>query len=137
MDGSIKVDSEEGKGSTFSFQIVLKKVAEEEAETEEVQFPQGRFVYEGNGRYQEEHNDAEELDNWKEIQNNMEKLLICIELENWEKAENFANIIKNLAPETEQELKKAAFRVELAIRKENKEKSLTQYDALKALVDAS
>jgi len=158
MGGTIKVDSEEGKGSSFSFQVILKKAEESAEEKEAVWFPSGKFIYEGNGRYQmdQEETDAEtgsgsmgwssgfSLDeiyrfgtkeNLDEIYATLEKLLLCIELENWEKAENFAGVVKNLISEDNKELKREAFRLELMIRKENLEKSMTQYEVLKEMMD--
>ncbi len=56
----------------------------------------------------------------------LEKLIICVELETWEKAENFASIIKKMIPESEQEGRKNAFRLELAVRKEDYERTQKQ-----------
>jgi len=35
-------------------------------------------------------------ENKKEIRNTMEKLIICIEMENWDKAETFAKTVKKI-----------------------------------------
>ena len=53
----------------------------------------------------------------------MEKLKLCIDLGNWEKAEEFAGVVKNMMPDNMPELRKLAFRLELAVRKEDLEKS--------------
>lgn len=158
MGGTIKVESEEGKGSNFSFQVILKKAEEREEEKEVVWFPSGKFIYEGNGRYQMDRAatdtetssagmdwsggfNLEEIyrfgtkENLDEIYATLEKMLLCIELENWEKAENFAGVVKNLVSEDNKELKREAFRLELMIRKENREKSMAQYEVLKEMLD--
>lgn len=151
MGGDIKVESEEGKGSIFSFNVLLNK-AENSGEQLNVKFPSGSFIYEGSGLYKgadEETGLSERgrrfaigMDklykfttngNAVEIKNAMDKLILCIELENWEKAENFSSVIKNLISDDEidKELKKAAFRLELIIRREDKEKAILQYNIFK------
>ena len=154
MGGDIKVESEVGKGSSFSFNVILKK-ADEAEETTGVELPSGNFVYEGSGQYSESEEDSkysgEGGDGWKltansdkiyqfgtsenirEINTALEKLFICIELENWEKAENFASVVKNLISdnESEQQLKKEAFRLELIIRRGDHDKALVQFNTFK------
>ena len=52
MGGNIKVESEPGKGSSFSFNVILGK-ADAAEETTGVELPNGNFVYEGSGQYTE------------------------------------------------------------------------------------
>ncbi|WP_051384124.1 PAS domain-containing protein [Catonella morbi] len=154
MGGDIKVESEVGKGSSFSFNVILKK-ADEAEETTGVELPSGNFVYEGSGQYSESEEESkysgEGGDGWKlkansdkiyqfgtsenirEINTALEKLFICIELGNWEKAENFASVVKNLISdnESEQQLKKEAFRLELIIRRGDHDKALVQFNTFK------
>lgn len=153
MGGRIHVESEEGKGSSFSFHVNLKKVPDQQemAGESDVDFPSGKFVYEGSGRFQtdgeSERSRAWTLDtdrndvyyfgtkaNLKEIRSNMEKLLICLELENWMKAENFAGAVKGLISAEHKELKKEAFRLELMVRRENKSQSMEQYEVVKQMI---
>ena len=68
--------------------------------------------------------------NKKEIKNTMEKLILCIEMENWEKAELFSGTVKKLV-ESDKDLKRKAFRLEMTIRKEDYENAITQYKELK------
>ncbi|MBF1014795.1 MAG: hypothetical protein HXK78_06385, partial [Lachnospiraceae bacterium] len=113
------------------------------------------FVYEGSGQYTESEEESsyqgEGSSDWrltansdkiyqfgtseniKEINSALEKLFICIELGNWEKAENFASVVKNLISdnESEQQLKKEAFRLELIIRRGNHDKAIEQYNIFK------
>ena len=143
MDGEVHVESEKGKGSTFSFSIRVKKV-ESEWENRKA-YSSGKFVYDGGSRKEisdidEEMYDIEEIyrlgsdENKKEIKNTMEKLIICIEMENWDKAEMFAETIKKLV-ESDKELKRKAFRVEMTVRKADGEKAILQYNELKQLLD--
>ena len=114
MGGGIKVESEAGKGSSFSFNVILKK-SESAGETTGVELPNGNFIYEGSGQYTESEEESRYAgdgakgwkltansdsvyqfgtsENIREINSALEKLFICIELENWEKAENFAGVI--------------------------------------------
>ena len=65
----------------------------------------------------------------------MEKLIICLELEAWDKAESFAGNLKSLLGERE-DLKKTVFRLEMCLRKEDYEKSMKRYRDLKTLLEA-
>ena len=137
MGGNIKVESEAGKGSSFSFNVILKK-SDMAENTTGVELPNGNFVYEGSGQYTESEEDSkyagEGGNGWKLTANSeLEKLFICVELENWEKAENFASVVKNLISdnESEQHLKKEAFRLELIIRRGDHDKAITQFNLLK------
>lgn len=142
MNGSIDVKSEKGKGSTFSFTVRLKTQAQNKQSSGE----QGNAVYHslekaGMGMKfpvnVEDDYDAERVkqfgteENIKEIQSIMEKLIICIEMENWEKAEQFAGQIKNLIDEEEKELRRTVFRLELIIRKEQSENAVKQFEEVK------
>lgn len=153
MGGGIHVESEEGKGSSFSFYVNLKKVPEyqEMKGQSDVFFPSGQFVYEGSGRFRTDADgsrnpvwrlepDTSEIyhfgtkANLKEIRSNMEKLLICLDLENWTKAENYAGAVKSLISDGHGELKKQAFRLELLVRREDLEKSMAQYEVVNQMI---
>lgn len=65
----------------------------------------------------------------------MEKLILCMEVEAWDKAEAFAHNIKELVEQGPKEIKKAAFRLEMNVRKANYDKSVEQYNNLKTLFE--
>ena len=144
MNGTIDIESEKGKGSVFSFTVRLK------AKEKSNGFLSEQFKEEGSyfsfRRLKKETvfpistEEEYEIDlikkfgtfeNMKEIQTILEKLIICIEMENWEKAEQFAGQIKSLIAIEETELRRDVFRLELMIRKEQIEKALEQYENLK------
>ena len=138
MDGEIHVESEKGRGSTFSFSIRVKRADSSFENTKA--YETGKFVYEGFSRHEvknmdDEMQSIEEIyrlgsdENKKEITNTMEKLIICVEMENWEKAEMFAGTMKKLL-ESDKELKRKAFRLEMTVRKADGESALTQYNDL-------
>lgn len=141
MEGSIHVSSEIGKGSTFSFTIRIK--ASDRKESSQQPRFSGRFVYDSAPQKSqivyakteeeeikytylplEEYYMEDTLDEkLKKAEELLEKTIICIELGNWEKAESFAALIKNLLPEEEEELVRTAFSMLLAIRREDEKKA--------------
>lgn len=140
MGGTIHVSSEIGRGSTFSFSIRFKEVKEDyEIETEPKLVGNNGFTMENttwnviSGDRQNVKTprlpDLYVLDK-EAIAEYLEKLIICVELETWEKAENFASIIKKMIPESDQEGRRNAFRLELAVRKEDYERTQKQIKKL-------
>lgn len=136
MHGSINLESEKGKGSMFSFSVVVKlpadRMGEEEqkqAETSIVHIKENAYSMAG----------IEEVDaiyrygspeNVQAVRDTMEKLVLCIEMDNWEKAESFAGNLKRMLEDRE-DLGRLIFRLELAIRKENYEKAMKAYETLR------
>ncbi|HCL04224.1 MAG TPA: hypothetical protein DHW61_17760 [Lachnoclostridium phytofermentans] len=136
MGGRIHVSSEIGRGSTFSFTVRFKVVKEDyEIETEPKLEGNNGFTME-NTTWNVISGDRQNVKtprlperyvlDKEAIAEYLEKLIICVELETWEKAENFASIIKKMIPESEQEGRKNAFRLELAVRKEDYERTQKQ-----------
>ncbi len=145
MDGTIDVESEKGKGSTFSFTVRLKTKEKNKVSIEEP-VTISTAAYHSLEKMSkglklpvavDEHYDADLIkqfgtkENIKEIQNILDKLIICIEMGNWEKAEQFAGQVKNLVSEEEMDLRRAVFRLELIIRKEQSENAVKQYEVAK------
>ncbi len=154
MGGTISMDSEKGKGSTFSFTV---KVHESDKKASDpVAFPEGSFEFSKSlpvaskenisvGDYDlsgsapaltaEDMQDVpqyagdgmDEEDGMSILRSNLEKLMICIELGSWEKAENFATTIRNYISQNDPERKNKAFSLLLNVRKE-------KYDLAMALI---
>ncbi len=132
MDGSISVESKKNQGSVFSFHIwvglpedevqvetanadinaTMQKMREEVSET-------GTAV----NVYGTEENKAE-------TEKMMSKLVLCLEMENWEKAETFAEALKHLTQEAPKEIKLEALKLKMAVQKEDYEKSMASYKIL-------
>ena len=74
-------------------------------------------------------------ENLQEIADKMEKLIICMEVEAWDKAEAFAHNIKELVEQAPREIKKSAFRMEMNVRKANYEKSMEFFNDLKSVLE--
>lgn len=99
MGGHITIDSELNKGTMFSFSIWVETPEEETAEVKlPVDNNYAKNIHEALGADDEIEKayiyGSEE--NRKELDEHMSKLILCLEMENWEKAENFSNSIKQL-----------------------------------------
>lgn len=126
MRGSIRVDSEVDEGSTFSFSIWLRLAEEATAENASIQ---EQFQY-GDEADEEAFDTVKEFnstENKKEIADILDKLVLCVEMENWDRAEKFADYLKQLVKDAPDELDKKVFRMEMQIRKANYEKTMEMY----------
>lgn len=150
MGGNVSVDSEKGKGSTFSFTV---KVREANVSTGRINLPEGSYEFSkavpmastekisvGDYNLSNAAPMAQSFEEYEEdaplfteqgadedetrIRENLERLLICIELGSWEKAENFATLIRNQVGEHKPELKSKAFSLLLNVRKEKYEQAM-------------
>lgn len=138
MGGRVEVESEKNKGSTFSFSIWVG-ISEEDGEA----LPQqgelkGSLITSADMEEEEErfanirkYGTAENKENLKK---NLSKLILCVEMENWEKAEMFMETIRQLTEEAPQEVKRTALRLKMAIQKENYDKVTAGYEELNRLL---
>jgi len=136
MDGDISVESEPGKGSVFSFHIWVKLPKDEvdqitkNADAEEV-LSNLRGIVGGSEENQIWQYGTEE--NLSEIRKKMSKLILCMDMENWEKAEMFAETIKRLTEEAPREVKTMTLRMKMAVQKEDYAKASDIYQSLQQL----
>lgn len=135
MGGTIGVESEKGKGSNFSFSIWVTVPEGEVMPAGTVQRPFVRHRpiqdagEDGVRRYGSDANkDA--------LKKTLSKLILCVEMENWEKAEGFADTVKQLTGEAPKEVKNTALRLKMAIQKENYDKASAAFDKMNALMDS-
>lgn len=138
MGGDVNVESEKGKGSTFSFSVRTKKVdlpeqAEEHDRGQELSFHLGTASEEDVREHEIYHLGSEE--NLREIRTNLERLVLCIEMENWDKANGFAENVKQLVSEDPADLKRKAFRLQMTLRKGDHDTALKEYEVLKQAID--
>lgn len=138
MGGSINVESVKGKGTTFSFSVWVGRDPEAEAETSEetMVMPRPKLALWSDAPPEEQ--DASRYGtppNIEALQKNLSKLILSVEMENWEKAEMFMETIRQLTADAPQEVSRAVLRLKMAIQKENYEKISGGMDALKALIE--
>lgn len=139
MNGSIYVDSEKGKGSTFSFSARFPKklginMHQPEVTPNVIERKATKYktiqlqLSESTATAIEETFDSRNLLEYEE------KLIVCLELDIWEKAEIYSSFIHKLIPEYMVEERKQALRLLLAVRKENYELSMQQLTTLKNMI---
>ncbi len=154
MGGSIHVESEEGKGSMFSFHVWIEfpedcqecgkdcqseingedaatvnieQKTDEEMIIRKLQNLTASHVSENVWKYGEP-------ENREEIEKKMSKLILSVEMENWEKAEMFAETVKQLVETAPREVKNAALRMKMAVQKGDYEKATAAFEALQNLI---
>ena len=138
MGGHITVDSELNKGTMFSFSIWVETPEEETAGVKlPVDNNYAKNIHEALGADDEIEKayiyGSEE--NRKELDEHMSKLILCLEMENWEKAENFSNSIKQLTIQAPKDIKVAALRMKMAVQKADYDRSVDEYNTLKELCE--
>lgn len=141
MGGDVNVESEQGKGSTFSFSVRVKKAASPNTDESEKAEKQEKSLSFNLGNVSEDVTNTSAIfqlgskENLEEIHANMEKLVLCIEMENWERAGTFAENIKQLVAEDAMNLKRKAFRLQMTLRKSDYDTSMEQYAELKEAIE--
>lgn len=136
MRGSIQVESEKGKGSTFSFSVRLRKGSTEGTGAASYKGYEGLISYaQDNGKSDEgDFSRFGEPANKEELKKRMEKLVLSIELGTWDKAEVLASTVKELVKSSDDEMRRLVLRMEMAIRKSNYEKSIAACGVVKEAI---
>jgi len=80
--------------------------------------------------------DLKDEENLKKINSLMENIAICVELDNWDKAESFASGLKKLLEGTEDSLSKLAFRLVMNVRKEKKDECHQYLEELSQAIES-
>lgn len=139
MGGNIHVESNVGKGTTFSFHIWVElpedcvSTKEYTTHTDEkellhkLQSLTENSVSENIWKYGEP-------ENKEELEKKMSKLILSVEMENWEKAEMFAESVKQLTDGAPKEVKSAALRLKMAVQRGNYEKAAVAFDVLQKMI---
>ncbi len=145
MGGSIHVHSDVGKGTVFSFNV-WAEIPEEDYVVSDNNMQSGLKEYASNIDEQQmlihklqnlsENNTGDKVrqygepENLEEINKKMTKLILSMEMDNWEKAEMFAETIKQLVEEAPREIKSAALRLKMAVQKGDYEKAVAAFELL-------
>lgn len=139
MGGNIHVDSKEGNGTTFSFHIWVELPEDCETDKEytvcrdekellhKLQSLTENSVSENIWKYGTPENKAE-------LEKKMSKLILSVEMENWEKAEMFAESVKQLTEDASREVKSAALRLKMAVQRGNYEKVAVAFEVLQKMI---
>ena len=124
MGGSIHAEGERGKGSNFSFTVRLKTDEEELEEpiAEVLNWNPGQMFAQLEQEQDLMYEFGSEI-NARELQSNFEKLNLSMDMSNWQKAEGFMEVIKQLTQGGSKELQKAVFRLGMAVRKSDYDKA--------------
>ena len=135
MNGQIEVQSEKNKGTMFSFSIWVD-VPESEQNEETATVDLTTYMSEMSGREQEELRMMEygSAENTEELEKNISKFVLCVEMDNWEKAETFMVAIKQLTEQAPQEIRSAILRLKMAVQKADYDKTMAAYEVLKGLL---
>ena len=142
MGGSIHVESEYEKGSTFTFHIWVE-IPEEEAGAESVSEPS--VDVDTQSLLKKLQNISEErvskkiwqygtTENNNEVKKKMSKLILSVEMENWEKAEMFAESVKKLLEDAPREVKSAALRLKMSVQKGDYGKTTETFELLQGII---
>ena len=137
MGGNITVDSEKNKGTMFSFSIWVE-IPEEEVENTlghiDVYQPGSLSDVIAGSEGEDDVKIFGTEENLKEIKNQLSKIILCVEMGNWEKAEGFGESIKQLTSDAPKEIKTTALRLKMAVQKADYDKTTDAYEKLKGLL---
>lgn len=140
MGGRIEAESRKGKGSNFSFSIWVE--AEQEASLKEPDDGKAVFLQmAANGRSAaHEESAGQEADGVREygtsenreaLKRHLSRLVLSVEMENWEKAEMFMETIRQLTEGAPSDVRRQILRLKMAVQKENYDKVMDEYRKLR------
>ena len=130
MDGSIDIQSEVGQGTMFTFSIWVDLPEDEQTDVTTVD---RNAVLSGMMQQNEADAQLKEFgteENKAELEKNLSKLILCVEMDNWEKAETFMVAVKQLTDTAPQEIRTCALRLKMAVQKADYEKTSIAYEGL-------
>lgn len=148
MNGNIYVQSERGKGTIFSFNIWVELPEEECSGNESMK----ELSFDTDERERTlmnklmnltEHAAVDKIfkfgepENLEEIKKKLGKLVLSLEMDNWEKSESFAETVKHLVEEAPREVKSTALRLKMAVQKGDYDKAMAAVEMLKALMEGT
>lgn len=131
MGGRIGVESQTGKGSAFSFSVWVGVSGEEE------DVPQQMDIVAQNLLDDEDEGDIRRYgtpENMDALKRNLSKLILCVEMDNWEKAEMFMDTVKQLTEGAPREIGRVMLRLKMAIQKANYDKVMAEYKELQTFL---
>lgn len=140
MGGRIEVEGEKNKGSVFSFSIWLGISQEDaalSAQAEDAKSAYSLPVSEAAGDDENEYGNIKEYgtpENLDNLKRNLSKLILCVEMENWEKAEMFMEAVRQLTENAPHDVSRKILRLKMAVQKGNYDKTVAQYKELEEIL---
>lgn len=135
MGGSINVESERGKGSSFSFSVWVD-IPEDEVDSVSAEVDEKNYTFFATAE-DEKRDTLYEFaseNNRKELEDKLSKLVLAVEMDNWEKAEMFMEVIRQLTEGAPPEVRTATLRLKMAVQKANYDKTMEAHHKLEQLV---
>ena len=131
MGGRIEAEGRKNEGSVFSFSIWVEACEEENRagadDVKAVFLKMAEQSRESTGDEREYGSPR----NRELLEKNLSKLILCVEMENWEKAEMFMETVRQLTQEAPDQVKRCVLRLKMAIQKEDYDKAAAEYEKLK------
>lgn len=138
MGGRVGVESEKGTGSAFSFSVWVGSCEEGAASSQTDALKMAAYTSASMsvlaGEEQENIKNYGTPENKEALKRNLSKLILCVEMENWEKAEMFMETIRQLAEGAPREVGRIILKLKMAVQKENYDKVSAGYEELKAFL---
>lgn len=154
MRGTIQVSSEKGEGSNFSFSVILGcrrklEIPDVKEEEEDQSFimeasPAEEKKAEEKKRFKinnvGETKETEEVMifgskvNRREVNAHLLRIIICLEMNRFDKAEEYLDAVKKFLSNGPEDVSKLLFRMGMQVRKENYEKAYVYYEQLSELL---
>ncbi len=139
MGGRIEVESEKGRGSQFSFSIWVGSTGEAENDPAQTNTVQSHLFMDASmaDSIEEDREKTEKIrtygteENKESLNRNLSKLILCVEMDNWEKAEMFMDTVRQLTEGAPHEVKRMVLRLKMSIQKENYDKVTAEFRDLK------
>ena len=139
MDGSIRVESQRNKGTMFSVSIWVEIPQEElknPSETVDVQSAIRQVQRLAGMEEEESVKQFGEEKNLEEIKKVLSKLILSVEMENWEKAETFVEAIRQLTQNAPPEIRSAALKLKMSVQKGDYEKTSAAFERIQELISS-
>lgn len=139
MGGSISVESQKNKGTAFTFSIWVGDgdTGEEEYALPDISIRKSGAEISAAVAGLQDQNETDAMrvygtsENLELLDKTLSKMVLCIEMENWEKAEDFMETVRQLTEEAPRDVARSILRLKMAVQKANYEKAIASLEELK------